>query len=243
MQLDEPSSPISKQYEENGGDVVKPVSKEFTDITNVVRALSPDDVDGKLSRDRYSTGKLPACPRSENDFTVSATVRLDGVISDKYANVQIVSDKKDGVNSQDVNVTFTLEEDEGLDIRDSNSSINKGDNSHPHNTKYTSDSSNENSETEISENLESVDLSEVSVELSELNFKDRGQGNGADEAQRIRSKDGKKKRFRRLIRKPAIKRSQSLGCEKDLVPEHALFLQYNPEDIHTAVSVILFQQP
>lgn len=49
-----------------------------------------------------------------------------------------------------------------------------------------------------------------------------------------KEKETKKRKFRNLI--PVLRRSQSVGSEVQIVPEHALFLQYDPADENIMVS-------
>ena len=221
---------MSKHFETNSGDISRQSCKEKTNLTNVVKSSSHSDNKWPTRTYIYDEDNTTSLGQSDD---------LPTSIRDKYKNSSIavqgtefssILKKKSEVKSQDIGVTFTLDEDEGLDIRDSNSSINKGDYSSSHYLKFNSDSSNENLDTEISENVESIELSEVSVELGDLSLKDGNRSCSTNDTRKCKSKDVKRKRFHRLIRKPVIKRSQSLGCEKDLVPEHALFLQYSPRN-------------
>lgn len=121
-------------------------------------------------------------------------------------------------NSQDMNVEFTvtltLEEDEGLEIRDMTSELPGGDNKDVEDEEEDSSTDNSTEISDIKEN-DSVD--------GLLDSKHKSSKKSEKHSEK-KDKESKKRRFRKMIGRP-LRRSQSAGCETDLqVPEHALFL-------------------
>ena len=268
VQLDEPSSPQSKHFDEDLNDIVSQLTNPNSPPPSgqsksaVGRTVSSDSSKSAVGRTVSSDSSKSAVGRTvSSDSSKSAvgrTVSSDsakskgrmGTLSkghseDSYhshnsigsPNRQSIGSPKrqsksnhcdkaedSAQNSQDMNVEFTvtlsLDEDEGLEIKDMTTELPGGDNFIRTRRELEEE---ENSSTD-----DSTEISDIK-EVDNVDGVDDVDGRDSsvkktDKHSEKKEKDSKKRRFRKMIGRP-LRRSQSAGCETDLqVPEHALFL-------------------
>ncbi|XP_052789779.1 regulator of G-protein signaling 3-like isoform X2 [Mya arenaria] len=237
IQLDEPSYPVAKQPEEevvskrHGVTITKipkPNSSEISSMVNSPRQRN-------MSSDIKSVRTLPENLLTRNNVN-SITDKTESLkLCKKQSNDELPKRVNTSENVDksvpDVKVMVSADEDDCLEIRDSCSSPSKGDNSYKDTLKVESgeDSSEDSSE---SENAESEDAESENAEnsmivggCSETSDQTSPGSKSVQKPHKIH-REHKKRKFRDLL--PALKRSQSVGCESDMAPDHALFLQSCP---------------
>ena len=150
-------------------------------------------------------------------------LRLYKVKSDSKLGSTIADVKTRGSNinhSSKVRIS-NLEEDEGLGIRDSNSDLHRGDDSFADSVTNDTDSTGASSDTDPEScprfSLTGESLSRPSEDIVTENKPKTSKSD----------KYSKKRKFRNLL--PTLRRSQSVGCESELVPDSALFLETCPD--------------
>lgn len=113
-----------------------------------------------------------------------------------------------------------LDEDEGLGIRDSNSDLNRGEYSFADSVTNDTDSTEPSSDTDPdSAPRFSLTGESLSCETDKSVTENKQKTSKTD-------KYSKKRKFRKLL--PALRRSQSVGCESELVPDHDVFMETCP---------------
>ena len=224
VQLDEPSSPQSKHFDEDLCDIVGELTNPKSSVHESKSSKSSNrhtPLGNRCERTHRtkSKEKMGTFSKGHNDDD------NHGLGSPKR---QSKSNCDNGVeaaqNSQDINVEFmvtlNLEEDEGLEIKDMNVEIPAGDahariRAEPEDEECSTDDS-----TEISD-IKEVDQVDG---LDNVGSKKHQSAKKTEKHSEKKEKESKKRRFRKLMSRP-LRRSQSAGCEADLqVPEHALFL-------------------
>ncbi|XP_045201066.2 regulator of G-protein signaling 3-like isoform X2 [Mercenaria mercenaria] len=116
-----------------------------------------------------------------------------------------------------VPVTLRVDEDEGLDVGDSNSDLFIA------SSQECLQDSSKQKQNNLDKDLLHVDTEESSGEESsdsenvEFSVSSETEGKTAEHVKRSKVKDSKKKKLQSLL--PLLKRSQSLGCNTDLVQE------------------------
>lgn len=184
----------------------------------------------KMSSDTNGCGHVDVT--SKNDITLLANetraLRLCKGKSDSKLCAKTNSTLSE-MNSRSPDINYrskairasNLEEDEGLGIRDSNSDLNRG--------EYSFGDSVTNDDTDSTEHSSDTDPDSAprfSLTGESLSCGTENNVTGNKPKTSKSDKYSKKRKFRKFL--PALRRSQSVGCENELVPDNALFLETCP---------------
>ena len=223
VQLDEPSSPQSKHFDEDLSDIVNQLTNPKSSVhsndsskpSHRQTALSNRSEGTHKIKSKQKMGTLSKGHNEADGHSLGSPKRQSKSNCDK----RVVAAQ----NSQDINVEFTvtlnLEEDEGLEIKDMNVELPGGDDCERIRAGLDEEESSTDESTEISD-IKEIDQADS---LDSVDGKNR-RAKKTEKQSDKKDKDSKKRRFRKMMSRP-LRRSQSAGCETDLqVPEHALFL-------------------
>lgn len=228
VQLDEPCSPVAKQPDHD--EVV--TMRHGVTISRVRNSKSPEPT--SMVRSPHCCSKMSSGTNGCNHGNVTSDNDIK-LLANETRSLRLCKGKSDSklcdrtsldeLKSRSVNLNYrlkgsrtsNLEEDEGLGIRDSYSDIHRGDYSYIDSVNNDSDSTEQSSETDH-ESTPRFSLTGESLSIKPEN---------AETVKKSKTgksdKYSKKRKFRKLL--PALRRSQSVGCEKDLVSGHNKYLE------------------
>ena len=260
IHLEEPSSPVAKQQQQQQPEEIVSMRHGVT-ITKIPKHnVSPVNSNSMVqSPRRYrmsqqtpgsdtGPGKVASSP------TISPTKSEVNSIISKTNSMSLCKNSKDDSSGNTCDsqcsptkherlsistdkvpkVILNLDEDEGLDVRESTSDYKKEDNScEKENNSYktsvkqsSEESSADSSGSEVTES-DATDATEEQTgqDSVDCNLSNDKPSTGSPKKS-SRHKEHRRRKFRDLL--PQLRRSQSVGCESDLVPDHALFLAACP---------------
>ncbi|XP_052220171.1 regulator of G-protein signaling 3-like isoform X2 [Dreissena polymorpha] len=241
IHLDEPSSPESKHVPHD--DLV--AMRHGVTITKIPKQSIEENNTAGIVRvpRRYKTSsEIPECrktssgiPERRNSKDVPNEINLKNIVDqtqqlnlckshniiDRNTCKNVTDSENSNRPSVTVKVTLDLDDDEGLDIVDSNSDIAKGETTHADRLHVESDESSSEEETSDSDTAIIEEIVNETNDVVDGNLQSTGNPKKSHH-----EKDSKKRKFRDLL--PALRRSQSVGCESEFPPEHALFMQNFP---------------
>ncbi|KAL5012658.1 hypothetical protein ScPMuIL_011209 [Solemya velum] len=213
VHLEEPSSPLSKQWNENLDGFVKQLANPNLSL-NRFQPVNMLQSERLCQRDAEKQMK-DLSRDMQNKCTTNCV--LDKC-NDKYKYTDIKQNKRSGhriAKGKSKEHQHFSEVDDGIELSVSSVCDDYVGENARHNLSPTPDSSKVVFDCDSTpEN--SDENSHKSPDREMLQFHTK------------KEKDSKRRRFRRMITRP-LRRSHSAGCEKD-IPAHALFLQYNAKD-------------
>lgn len=209
VHLEEPSSPLGKQWNENLDGFVKQLANPKLSLNkyqpvNMLQSERPCQRDADkqmedLSKD-MQINCTTNCVLDRHKYTDIRQNRSGYTISKgKSKDQRHLSEPDDGI---ELSVSSVCDEDVG-----ENACQNRSPTQESSKVVFNCDSTPENSD-------ENSCSKSPEREMMQFHIK--------------KEKDSKRRRFRRMITRP-LRRSHSAGCEKD-IPAHALFLQYNAKE-------------
>jgi hypothetical protein len=138
-----------------------------------------------------------------------------------------------------ITVRLSVDEDEGLDVGDSHSDLYTAD-SHDDGEEGNHNKPKTNKHMEVDKDLLRVETEESSVEDSdtdnvEFTLSSEAEGPSTEHVKLSKEKSSKKKRKLKSLL-PALKRSQSLGCDTNKVNEESGIQKHDDEEHQLRVS-------